>query len=78
MLPITIDARRRELQERSDCSFVGRGEFLRMLMSTDRLIRADERLGRLRGLLDLKSNCRFLIEEEELFREPSVPRFEHG
>ena len=70
---LTPDKRRLELEERSDCRFVERDEFMRLLVSPKHLIRADERQNGIRGLLDLQSNCRFLIDEEELFRGESVP-----
>ena len=66
--------RRLELEKQPDCKFVNRDEFIRLLTSQENLIRADEQRTGLRGLLDVRKNFRFLIEEEELFGESVAPR----
>ena len=70
---LTADKRRSELEGRSDCRFVKRDDFVRLLVSSEKLVRADEGPSGLRGLLDVRSNFRFLIEETELYSGESVP-----
>lgn len=67
MSPTDLVDRVRELQESSDCRFVGRDEFCRLLVSSKKLVRADQQRDGIRGLRDVQSNRRFLIEENELF-----------
>jgi len=67
MLIETIDERRRVLRERSEFTFVQREEFCRLLLSTRRMVRSDEPDVHVRGLLDVDTGARFLIEQEKLF-----------
>jgi hypothetical protein len=63
----TADDRRRAIRENANSTFVQRDEFCSLLLSTRRLVRSDEpRLG-VRGLLDVETGTRFLIEQEKLF-----------
>ncbi|HVT28160.1 MAG TPA: hypothetical protein VHE81_09100 [Lacipirellulaceae bacterium] len=62
-----LSERRKLLRERPDHTFVRRDEFCRLLLSNKKLVRSDEPGVRLRGLLDLESGERYLIEQEELF-----------
>jgi hypothetical protein len=59
--------RRRALREQPDLKFVHRDEFCRLLLSTKKLVRSDEPAVCIRGLLDVESGERYLIEQEELF-----------
>lgn len=61
------DKRRMAREKPPDCRFVERDEFMRLLVGTKELIRADEASVGLRGLLDSQNNLRFLIDEVELF-----------
>lgn len=67
MLPITPGKTRSALEDRSEYRFVDRDEFMRLLVSSKNLIRVEEDTSGLRGLLDVNSNCTFLIDEDELF-----------
>jgi hypothetical protein len=62
-----LSERRRALRERPDLKFVHRDEFCKLLLSNKKLIRSDEPAVCLRGLLDVESGERYLIEQEELF-----------
>jgi hypothetical protein len=55
------------MRERSGATFVQRDEFCRLLLSCKRMVRADEPADQLRGLLDIETGMRFLIEQEKLF-----------
>lgn len=67
MLPTEqVCVQRRELRERSENSFVQRDEFCRLLLSCRKMVRSDEPAVLVRGLLDLKTGIRFLIEQENL------------
>jgi hypothetical protein len=48
-------------------TFVHRDEFCQLLLSFKKLVRSDEPSVRFRGLLDVESGERYLIEQEELF-----------
>jgi len=63
----SIHERRRALREGSDDRFVQRDEFCRLLLSTKRMVRSDEPRVQIRGLLDMETGTRFLIEQEKLF-----------
>ena len=63
----TVQLRGRALQKRSDTTFVQRDEFCRLLLSCKRLVRADEPADQIRGLLDVDTGMRFLIQQEQLF-----------
>jgi hypothetical protein len=62
-----IHVQRRALRERSESTFVQRDEFCRLLLSSRKMTRSDESALNVRGLLDLKTGTRFLIEHENLF-----------
>jgi hypothetical protein len=59
--------RRRAFREQPGLIFVRRDEFCRLLLSYKKLIRSDEPSVRFRGLLDVESGERYLIEQEKLF-----------
>jgi hypothetical protein len=67
VLTETIDQRRAALGDKSDYTFVQRDEFCRLLLSSRRLVRSDEPRLRARGLKDVDTGARFLIEQEKLF-----------
>ena len=69
-----VDSLRRTLRTQSDARFVGRDDFLKMLVSSGRFLRADEVHCRVRGLLDLSSQTRYLIEEEKLLERSRYGR----
>lgn len=52
--------------ERSDCRFVESEEFCRLLVGKGRLVRADDSSLDVRGLLDLETGVRYLIETRKL------------
>lgn len=58
---------RRTAGKRSEATFVGRDDFCRLLLSSRRMVRSDEPEHHVRGLLDLETGKRFLIEQESLF-----------
>lgn len=64
--PESIDERRTAMRSNSEYTFVERDEFCRLLLSTRRLVRSDEPRLRFRGLMDLDTGERFLIEQETL------------
>ena len=66
-MTVTIDERRRAMRERADFMFVQREEFCRLLLSTRRMVRSDEPDVHVRGLKDIETGTRFLIEQEKLF-----------
>jgi hypothetical protein len=76
MLPFTHDKTRSELEDHPESRFLKRDEFLRLLVSSKNVIRADDGPRGLLGLLDVQSNCRFLIEEAALDGELVSPRFQ--
>jgi len=63
----TLIERRRTLHESSEFHFVHRDEFCKLLLSSKKLVRSDEPRASLRGLLDLETGMRYLIEQENLF-----------
>ena len=65
-LTSTLREQRSLLREREECRFVDSEEFCRLLLGFKRLIRADEAAVEVRGLLDLDTGTRFLIEQEKL------------
>jgi hypothetical protein len=67
MLLETIDGRGRTMRDGSSSIFVQRDEFCSLLLSTRRLVRSDEPGRGVRGLLDVDTGARFLIEQEKLF-----------
>jgi hypothetical protein len=65
----TFHEQRCALRERSGATFVQRDEFCKLLLSLRRMVRSDEPAVHLRGLLDLETGKRFLIEQEKLFEQ---------
>jgi hypothetical protein len=63
----SIAERRCELRASSGVRFVQRDEFCRPLTGLRRFIRADDPGGSVRGLLDVETGERHLIEREKLF-----------
>jgi hypothetical protein len=61
-----LPRKRRPSFENSPVTFVKRDEFCKMLLSFRKLVRADE--AQYRGLLDLDTGRRFLIDREELLK----------
>jgi hypothetical protein len=66
--PSKLSQTRHTLRDLRDCRFVGPREYCNLLISGEHLERCDEQLLGIRGVCDLKTGVRFLIEEEELFR----------
>jgi hypothetical protein len=58
--------RRRDRQQPTENIFVNRDEFFKLMLSYRKLVRADEPGNRVRGLLDIESGERYLINQEEL------------
>ena len=58
---------RNQLRTRPGCKFVDLAEYCQLLVSRQKLVRADEPAANVRGLMDLSSGARFLIAEETLF-----------
>jgi hypothetical protein len=52
---------------------VERSEFLELLVSTRRFYRCDELSRGLRGLVDLETGERFMIQEKRLFTKQAMP-----
>lgn len=67
-LPETQRARQR-LQSSQGQHFVEPERFRELLVSTRRMVRADEPRARALGLKDAGTGQRFLVEEERLFSE---------
>jgi hypothetical protein len=63
----SIVAGRRELRQQPRQRFVARDEFCDLLLSFKKLTRSDEPDMSVRGLLDVQSGQRYLIEQEKLF-----------
>jgi len=53
-------------QQPTENIFVNRDEFCKLILSYRKLVRADEPGNRVRGLLDVESGERYLIDQEEL------------
>ena len=51
-----------------DSRFVQRNEFVSMLLGRRKLVRSDSKGGAVRGLLDVRTGKRYLIEEEALWK----------
>jgi len=62
----------RTLRDPADYRFVEGSEYCELLVSTKRLQRCDHLASGIRGLLDLDTGMRFLIEEERLFAANGV------
>jgi hypothetical protein len=69
-----IRAERLSPRDRGPATFVRRDEFCRLLLSWNKLVRADEPEVNVCGLLDLTTGTRFLIDREELFERESISR----
>jgi hypothetical protein len=63
----TLIERRQSLRKHAELSFVHRDEFCKLLLSSRKMIRSDEPRASVRGLLDLETGERYLIEQENLF-----------
>jgi len=61
-----LTSTRRGRQQPMENIFVNRDEFCKLMLSYRKLVRADEPGNRVRGLLDVESGERYLIEQEEL------------
>jgi hypothetical protein len=59
-------------RETLDLPFLEREEFLALLVSRRKLVRADDSDASVRGLLDSATGKRFLIQEGELFPAEEV------
>ena len=67
MMPTdSILEKRRSLHECPDCRFVDSQEFCELLVGFKRLVRSDEKELQLRGLLDLDTGVRYLIDQNHL------------
>jgi hypothetical protein len=64
--PPDVSRRRRELQRLHHCRFIDPAEYRRLLLSRRRLERSDEPRAALRGLRDVGSGRRYLVEDERL------------
>jgi hypothetical protein len=69
-----IQAERLSPRDRGPATFVRRDEFCQLLLSWNKLVRADEPEVNVCGLLDLTTGTRFLIDREELFERESISR----
>jgi hypothetical protein len=58
---------RRPVRPFTRSEFVQRDEFCELLLSSRRMIRADEPDVNLRGLVDLETGTRFLIKQESFW-----------
>jgi hypothetical protein len=67
MLTPALGGRRRTKREVAPGTFVPREEFCRLLVSSRRLVRSDERDKHICGLLDIDTGNRFLIQQDKLF-----------
>lgn len=62
------DEQRRGLRQFTRSKYVQRDEFCKLLLSCRKMVRADEPEVDVRGILDLETGTRFLIERRKLFR----------
>jgi hypothetical protein len=62
----TLSGKRRNRLDNPAATFVKREEFCEMLLSFRKFVRSDE--DRYRGLLDVETGRRFLIDREELMK----------
>lgn len=62
-----LDERLGPLRTDSECRLVESVEFCKLILSRKRLQRIDQPATGLRGLLDLETGTRFMIEEQKLF-----------
>lgn len=63
----SLGEQRAALRARPGFTFVHRDQFCELLLSKKKLIRSDEPGICIRGLLDVESGERFVIEQEKLF-----------
>ena len=68
----TLNDRLNTLRDPADYRFVEPSEYCELLVSTRRLQRCDDLASGIRGLLDLETGMRFLIEDERLFATNGV------
>jgi hypothetical protein len=61
--------RRRKPRTHSDATSIPTAEFLSLLVSRRTLIRLDCHDGNVRGLLDLETGEKFLVERKDLLRQ---------
>jgi hypothetical protein len=61
-----VQSKLRALHERAENSFIQRDEYCRLLVCSKKMIRSDEPALGLRGLFDVQTGNRFLIEQEKL------------
>lgn len=54
-------------------TFVQAEEFCQLLLSSRQMVRSDERESNLRGLLDLETGRRYLIDQEQLLNRSRHP-----
>lgn len=62
-----VQLRRSELKARPLCRFVTPERFVRLATSSRRFLRADDRLAKIRGLMDPETGEWYMTEEERLF-----------
>ena len=67
--PLETQSARQLLRRVENARFVEPELFRQLLVSTRRLLRADEPRARALGLVDAGTGQRFLVEEEKLFSE---------
>jgi hypothetical protein len=63
---------RQQLRDQENSFFVDNTEFLRLLISNDRLVRFDQPAAKLRGIRSITNGNRFFIEAERLESERSL------
>ena len=68
----SVSARRYELTHQSNNQFLEQSEYLALMTSNRKLARADDSRAGLRGLKDLSSGERFLIEDEKLLNSEAI------
>jgi hypothetical protein len=72
-MPAQLSIPRRDkmqlVRARRDFSFVQPNEFLSLMLGRRKMVRSDSLGGTVRGLLDVRTGKRYLIEEEALWQE---------
>ena len=61
-----LQERRRLLRDKAECRIVDSDEFCKLMLGFRKLVRADDSALQMRGLLDVETGIRFLIEQEKL------------
>ena len=69
---MALNDHERTVRDPADYRFVERSEYCELLVSTKRLRRCDDLESGIRGLLDLDTGMRFVIEEQRLFATSDV------